>query len=276
LKTAATVGVMDGKAIDLRFGPAIQVAPQEFSVRVDGVRPEQAEAIRRRVADTLQQRCDMMGAMPELAPAPSAECGPIHVGLVGPFTDPDRQRDLENVVRTVVADELQSDRAAEAVCICASGVPGDEIAITAADIVWFVGGVWTPPPSGNPFWRIAVALDAGGRNWAELILRDGATFNPPVPRNQALVGLANITGWAKEIWSDNLCSGRLGSVFQGGVNTTPRRMLLDQASCANGADTIVFRKPGFLGIWYDVGHFPPGLFWRAFGGTWGDYTWKIG
>jgi hypothetical protein len=56
---------------------------------------------------------------------------------------------------------------------------------------------------------------------------------------------------------------------------TPRWMLLEKSSCREGADTIVFRKPGFLGIWHDVGHVPPELFWQAFGGTVCDFRWAI-
>jgi hypothetical protein len=96
-----------------------------------------------------------------------------------------------------------------------------------------------------------------------------------VSKNQALIGLANQTDWAKEIWVENLCAGRTASVFQSGTNSAPNRMRLDQAECWQGADTIVFRKPGFWGIWHDVGHFPPGLFWQAFGGTWADFSWVV-
>ena len=42
-----------------------------------------------------------------------------------------------------------------------------------------------------------------------------------------------------------------------------------------GTDTIVFRKPGFWGIWHDVGHFQSDTFWQAFGGTWADFSWFV-
>jgi hypothetical protein len=269
---------MDEGAVDLELGPATQVPSGEFSIRVDGVEPDQAEAVRRRVAETLQRRWDMgVSAAPE-RPAGQreapAEPGQIRVGLVGPSTFPTRQRELEDSARAAVASEMGSDRAAEGVCICMSGVPGDQMALTADFIPWFVNGVWTPPPGGGPAWIIGIALDSGW-NWARLTLRDGATVNPPVPKSQALVGLANSTDWAKEIWADNLCSGRIGSVFQEGTNSTPRRMLLNAPDCWEGTDTIVFRKPGFWGIWHDVGHVRPDVFWQAFGGTWGDWNWVI-
>jgi hypothetical protein len=122
-------------------------------------------------------------------------------------------------------------------------------------------------------------LDSAPFNMARVIVADGATFSPPVSMTEALIGLANATSWDKEIWADNLCSGRIGSVFQAGTNATARRMLLQQAVCREGADTVVFRKPGFFGIWHDVGHFPPGSgpggFWRFFGGTVADFTWVV-
>jgi hypothetical protein len=93
--------------------------------------------------------------------------------------------------------------------------------------------------------------------------------------DQVLIRLANATDWAKEIWAFNLCSGRLGSVFQEDPNSTPRSMLLSRASCREGADSIVFRKPGFFGIWHDVGHFDSGSFWSTFGGTVATFTWTV-
>src|SRR5829696_5560613 len=69
------------------------------------------------------------------------------------------------------------------------------------------------------------------------------------------------------------CTGRIASVFQSGTNTTPNRIRLDHAVCWSGADTIVFRKPGFLGVWHNVGHFGATAFWKAFGGTVADFSW---
>jgi hypothetical protein len=282
---------MEDDAVDLQMGPAIPVAPGDFDIRVDGVNSEEANAIRRLVANILERQRNMKVAAPpkqvsqELeAPVKREE---IQVGLVGPSTNLVRQRELEDAIRTAVAEELGRDRPAgnpNGTCICISGVPGDRLPFSFLDMTtgtvgttvpWFTNGRWNPPPGGRSFWRIGVLFDSAPFNEGRLIVRDGSTFNPPVRKDQALVGLANATDWAKEIWADNLCSGRIGSVFQEGTNATPRRMLLDRAVCREGADTIVFRKPGFFGIWHDVGHFASERFWEAFGGTWGDYTWEI-
>jgi hypothetical protein len=49
-----------------------------------------------------------------------------------------------------------------------------------------------------------------------------------------------------------------------------------EPQCREGTDTLVFRKPGFLGVWTDYAHFPPELFWQAFGGTQFIFTWTVG
>jgi len=120
---------------------------------------------------------------------------------------------------------------------------------------------------------IAVRLDSASWNWPLLLLSDGATASPPVAKSQVVVGLAKRTSWAKEICAQNFCTGRIASVFQSGTNTTPNRIRLDHAVCWSGADTIVFRKPGFLGVWHNVGHFGATAFWKAFGGTVADFSW---
>jgi hypothetical protein len=182
-----------------------------------------------------------------------------------------RQRGLREAVRAAI-----DGVATEQTCVCAGNPRGDRIALRAENIVWRdSAGNWVPPPSGREFWTIAVALDAAPFNWARLELRNGEVWSPPVPRSQVLVGLANSTDWDKEIEAFNLCSGRIGSVYQSGRNILPRRMLLSVPNCREGADTIVFHKPGAFGFWHPVGHFPPGLFFRAFGGTVADFVWVI-
>jgi hypothetical protein len=196
---------------------------------------------------------------------------------MGPSANPERQAQLEDTVRAVVSGAEVGDRpsaAPAAMCVCASGVPGDRIGLGGPPYPWWsASGAFIPPPGGTSPWVIAVRLDTPGWNWARLTLSDGALANPPVPKNQVLVGLTNATSWAKEIWADNLCSGRTIAVFQSGTSSTVQRMRLDAPQCWAGADTVVFRKPGFLGIWHDVGHFPPEFFWPAFGGTLADFRW---
>ena len=269
---------MTDDRVDLHLRPAQRVDPLDFSIRLDGLENAGCvERVRRELARSLRR--GMFADSDAITAKDQRVEDTLDVTVSGRLTSSERQEGLNQLLRAAVQEEidrLPSAARASDMCVCASGVPGDRINLTSAQIHWFVDGVWTLPPDpipGEDFWVIAVQLDSAPFNWARLILRNGATFNPPVPRDQVLVGLANGTDWAKEIWSENLCSGRLGSVYQDGPNLTPRRMLLNMPTCREGTDTIVFRKPGFWGIWHDVGHFPPELFWQAFGGTVADFTW---
>jgi hypothetical protein len=51
------------------------------------------------------------------------------------------------------------------------------------------------------------------------------------------------------------------------------RIRLDAPGCWEGADTIVFPKPGFWGVWHDIAHMPPEEFWPVFGGTKINFVW---
>jgi hypothetical protein len=189
--------------------------------------------------------------------------------------------DLEHDVRATVEESLeQRDLKMEgtqanpraAACACVTTIPGDRIPhAIGPPFPWWSNGVWVNPAPDRVTWLIGVYLDEALRNWALLRLSPGATMG--IGPNQMLLGLANRTDWAKEVWGFNICTGLLGSVFQGGRNPIARTMVLEKGFCREGADTIVFRKPGFLGIWYFVGHFDPSSFWEAFGGTVAMFEW---
>jgi hypothetical protein len=248
--------------------------PGELAVRVEGLGDED-EALRHRIAETLGRRRDPTERPAKQMRRQGRERGGIPIGITGPSTDPARRKELEDDLRDLLPEQRPAAQAAAAasVCVCAGGVHGDRINASPPFPWWDAAGNFLPPPSGTPPWVIAVSLDSAGWNWARLLLSDGAAASPPVPKSQVVVGLANSTSWAKEIWAQNFCMGRIASVFQSGTNTTPNRIRLDRAVCWSGADTIVFRKPGFWGIWHDVGHFGATAFWQAFGGTIADFTW---
>jgi hypothetical protein len=98
------------EGVDLQIGPARRVAANDFSIRVDGVEPKQAEAIERRVADILQRsfttrpRAELTDVPRPPDERPDSEA--IDVGFAGPSLDSARQRMLEDAVRAAVADEL--------------------------------------------------------------------------------------------------------------------------------------------------------------------------
>jgi len=154
------------------------------------------------------------------------------------------------------------------ICICmASRMPG-----TTQSLAGFNPPLTTP---GNPrpigvFFQVDTILGrlASG-DGLRLIVEDGA----PLGANQMLVGLASAVAWAKEIYSWNLCRGRLASVHQSGPNMTPSFMLLERG--CDGAHTLVFTKPQLGGIWADVANFDPSLFWSVFGGRRLTFTWMV-
>jgi hypothetical protein len=102
----------DLEPVDLQIGPARQVAANDFSIRVDGVEPEQAEAIERRVADVLQRWFATLprAALTDVSRPPDERPEPeaIDVGFAGPSLDEARQRTLVDAVRAAVADELRN------------------------------------------------------------------------------------------------------------------------------------------------------------------------
>jgi hypothetical protein len=292
---------LDPDIVDLRIDNTRRIDAEDVSVRVDGATPEQARELENVVAARLatgwsRKASAVGGVQPRRGPAPGKQSSgrPIDVSVLGTFSNRDICQSLEEDLREAVTAALRPPNGGGdggggdggggsggggsggagggSVCICASGIPGDEIDIAIDPIPW---QPWRDPAPDRNFWAVTLNLDSAPFNIARLTVREGARNNPPVGSDQALIGLANTTDWAKEIWGFNLCSGRLGSVFQEGPNSTPRTMLLSRASCREGADTIVFRKPGFFGIWHDVGHFAAGSFWRIFAGTVATFTWNV-
>jgi hypothetical protein len=156
------------------------------------------------------------------------------------------------------------------ICICmATGVPGTVQSLSGNNPL-------PAPPPGRNFLTIAVFLTVntilGPRfsgDTLRLIVEPGAPFG--IGPSEMQVGLASTVTWAKEIYAWNLCRGKVASVSQSGPNTTPSFMLLTRG--CNGADTIVFTKPQFLGIWADVANFDFTLFWTVFGGRRLTFTW---
>jgi hypothetical protein len=144
--------------------------------------------------------------------------------------------------------------------------------------------VWHGPPDPDhpgselPSWVIAIALDNAPFNYAKLTLENGAPDG--VTAGQVLIGLANGTDWAKEVWYWNSCVGNLMVIRQTGPNLTPNFMQVNidlPPYPPNAIPSMVFRKPGFLGFWHDVGHFPlfHTRFAEFFGGTKATFTWVI-
>jgi len=268
-------GLIDGGDAQLLIRAEPELT-RRFELRTSGLDPEAAEVVRNRVID-LVEAWNSSSRATEIRQESEEDRGKgegrIRVGLMGP-ADPADRGDLERQVRAIVAEETRGDRAASAACVCYGYLPAQELRVRPEESPWYdSAGVWQPELNGRPDWLIAVFLDVQGWNAAQLHVWDGSAISPPVPRNQVLLGLANGTSWPKEVWADNLCSGRVASVYQETTNPNFRRMLLDAPDCYDGVDTVVFRKPGLFGIWHEVCHFEPNDFWRAFGGTRCDFVW---
>jgi hypothetical protein len=161
----------------------------------------------------------------------------------------------------------QASHTAGHTCICmATGVPG-----ITEDLSGF--NPLPAPPAGQNFITIAVLVYHPVYGTVSDALRlkveDGAPFG--VGSSDMLVGLASEVNWAKEIVSWNLCRGQLASVFQAQASGSPNFMQLGRG--CDGADTILFRKPGFFGVWGTAANLDFQLFWTVFGGKRLTFTW---
>jgi len=271
------------EGVDLKIALVEQVHPWDVSMRIDGLRPEREEDLRRRVIEQLQKRWKFESQSGIRTTKGVSNLGssspPIDVSVLVPSLNRSYIADLESDVRAIVVEGLdqrdvqidEGNGQAQA-CVCVAVSPGDRI-VLEPPFSWRSDGAWVNHPSGRTTWNIGVPLNSGSFDVALLQLSNGASSG--VAMNQVMVGLANSTAWGKELCAFNTCIGRTVSVFQGRTNSTPITMLLSRDSCGTGADTVFFRKPGFLGIWHDVGHFCPNQFWNAFGGTIAIFDWVM-
>ncbi len=148
-------------------------------------------------------------------------------------------------------------------CICAGGIPGETISLDG------INPLPQPSPGRNDIITAVFFPKSGDA--LRMVVEDGAQFG--LDRNQMLIGLASSVDWAKEIMAWSICRERLSSVYQGRANSTPNWMLISNG-CFQ-ADTIVFRKPMFLGIWVDVANFDLVQFWNVLGGKKVTFTWVV-
>ncbi len=95
-----------------------------------------------------------------------------------------------------------------------------------------------------------------------------------------MVALENATGWPKEVvgWSDQTAHpvGQEGT-GQVAPGATAEVTLAQPHLWGLGlatADTVVFRKPKFLGTWHDMYHWDLDAFWKVFGGRWVQFRWQ--
>jgi hypothetical protein len=247
-------------------------------VRVNGVQDATIRnALESGIGDLIggqESAADRVDISSNEEPAP----GLWDLGLVGAFDTASmrgRIADyLEKQHRSIARSAFSTPASGR--CVCATTLPGNRIQPSNAQIRWWnPDGTFTRPPADAVEWTVALYPVAGSSDALRISIRDGSAAIPRITKSQVLVGLANRTDWAKEIWAINICTGRTQSVFQSKKNATYQRMLLDKAACRAGSDTIVFRKPGFFGVWIDIANFAPAWFWPAFGGTVLDFEWAF-
>ena len=103
-----------------------------------------------------------------------------------------------------------------------------------------------------------------------MVVDDNPQSFPPGP-NECNVGLVSSVAWPKEIVAWNLCSSCMSSVFT--ASPSPKIMIMRIKQGCGETDTLVFRKPGFLGWWYNDFNFDFAKFWTVFAGKEVIFTW---
>jgi hypothetical protein len=266
-----------------------EAAPHHVALKTDGVELDQAttEELVDRVSehfarlhngatepeDESSATGDDFVEIPEEAIHVSGTFPPDREGQVGELSTA-----AIAALTTTARQSLAEAQAAvpPAACICMrTGLPR----MTPLKEPIFNPPPWRTDPSVLP---LVFAWYPNGRDAIRIEVKSGSEGRiTPLPldamvvqlrlRNPAGLGYSVAT-WAKEIQALNYCIGTTSSIR---VDTweRPVSMHLRRADCTRDADTIVFRKPGFLGIWHDVGYFEPEAFWSAFGGQVVDFEW---
>jgi len=98
---------------------------------------------------------------------------------------------------------------------------------------------------------------------------------PELRPDEMIIGLRTDMEWPKELEAYNYCHGRQYAVYQDGPSGVAIEMRITKpGGCGMGlTDTIVFRKPKFLGIWTSVGWINSSNFWAAAGGHRITFRW---
>jgi hypothetical protein len=151
--------------------------------------------------------------------------------------------------------------AAQGTTVCAFSTPGVAVNALAPALSF-------PTASGSvQLFRWA------SNDTAMVTVASGAPF--ALTPGQVLVRFGTQTAWDKELVAREFCGlGDIGRLFAPGGRTNPGSLLINRSFPGSpGADTLVFRKPGFLGWWIDSASFTVSSFWSAFGGRAITITW---
>ena len=194
-------------------------------------------------------------------------------GLSLPTTAENTEAFLKSISAAIAAllrkNKITSVDASMDVCICAVGGTGDVLpgARYGLDEVLDFMANNPPYPEDPPKWRFLY------RFWNDWII-----FEVPsaitLPPSETEIGLSNRTDWDKEITAWTYCKNRTVTIHQNANVEEPILMRLRAAECYSGeANTIIFRKQKFIGIWTDMYHWDDNRFWELHGGRRITYFW---
>lgn len=242
-------------------------APPELEVLVshEALDTSARAPLERKLADLLH---DELRATRQETPGPSRPREDLGFDVFLNGVDPevaDRAADrLARGAAELLPDGLAATGARG--CVCASQIPGRRILIGE-----LLAGITQDPP-----FVIALFPSNSKREALKWTVEDGAAYG--IDANATSIGLATAgVDWGKETIGWNMCRG--GAVWRLYVEgrTSEADAVHARASfgdgCRQSTHTPVFRKPGFLGWWVDVFHFPPDEFFTWSRGKRWTFTW---
>lgn len=165
-----------------------------------------------------------------------------------------------------IKQSIDTDR----VCICiTTGTLGVEISFASLTALSASDQTQNYAIALKNYNIFGVAIPSGDVLLLEV--EPGAQFG--IGSKEMQVGLKSDV-WYKEIMAWHACKRRVSSVYKEEPSHNASYMLLSNPTCDGGADTLVFRKPDWTGLfWYDISYFDLYLFWKFFGGKRLTFTW---
>ena len=209
----------------------------------------------------------------QLEAVKSKEDNRINVSLKGlslPNEDTRRlEKQIEDMIETEIKKNEETIRTGEPIdpddpnprprpptCVCGTTyIPGTRMYLP--DL----------PPKSPVVWAMCRGIEDAIR----VTIENGAPYGlQPNTMMIVLESEPNIT-WGKEISGWNLCRENIITLRTRDNVHGPSSMILYKG--CGGADTLVFRKQKFAGIWTDMYNFDYREFWNRFGGKKLTFTW---
>lgn len=192
------------------------------------------------------------------------KAGHIQLSVAGLKFDEEEMHELEANVTDIVQSRLplRDSSRAPFLCICASsGIPGTTLSLASINPL-------PPLPGNSTQWVIAVYLNSSTAIRMGIDERPRTNFQS----NQCSVSLNSSVSSQVEIRAWGLCEGPRSSVYQSEIGPATVWTTMICTDQCRGTDTLVFRKPGFLGS-TDEFNFDYTAFWQIFKGMEIGFTW---